>query len=296
MNQRGSISLLTVLIMGVLLGFSALAIDIGLIFLDQQKLVDAVDAAALAAIQDIADPVKAENTAIDYAEINGAYNVAVTIDEMNKKVIVDAKKEVPLFFAKIFGISNWEVSAHAVTQAAPIKSGSGFVPLAVEQRDFKYGESYEIKYGGGEGSQGNFGALAFSGYGGNNYKYYLIHGYDGELTVGMEVPTEPGNMSGPTIDGILSRLNADKYRPECQCSENVARDCQRILYLPIVDELDVNGRKGVKIVGFAAFYLEDVYGNGNESTIRGKFIRIIYPGDWQLGGPDFGLFSVKLVE
>ncbi|WP_339060541.1 hypothetical protein [Tepidibacillus marianensis] len=51
------------------------------------------------------------------------------------------------------------------------------------------------------------------------------------------------------------------------------------------------------IIGFAAFYIEEVGGNGNESYVTGRFMKTVYSGDWEDdNNKDFGLYAVKLVK
>ena len=277
---------------------TAAVVDLGYMMIEKQKLGDAADAAALAGIQDlINDPVQAENIAKSYAEENGIQNPEIIIDPIHHKLTVNGQKNVPFFFAKALGYAQTTVYASATAQTKPISGGSGFVPLAVVQQSFEYGELYSLKYSPLDQTQGNLGALALGGEGASNYEDNLINGYQGTLTIGMMVPTEPGNMSGPTKKGIQDRMSLDNGVCSCYQYETATRKCHRVMYLPVIDSLDVNGRSGVVILGFAAFYLEGVTGNGNESTVQGRFLKMVYPGDWEDSNQNqFGLYAAKLVQ
>lgn len=62
-----------------------------------------------------------------------------------------------------------------------------------------------------------------------------------------------------------------------------------------MDSIDVKGRDLVTIVGFAAFYLEDVEAQGNQATIKGRFIRHLIDGDIA-AGQDYGLLAYQLIK
>jgi hypothetical protein len=63
----------------------------------------------------------------------------------------------------------------------------------------------------------------------------------------------------------------------------------------VIDSLDVNGRSLVTIVGFAAFYLEDVEAQGNRAVIRGRFVEHLIDGE--IGsGVNYGLLAYRLVQ
>ncbi|MCF6094189.1 Tad domain-containing protein [Microaerobacter geothermalis] len=293
-EERGNAILFTALMITALFGFSALVVDAGQIFVEDQKLQNALDAAVLAGVQDI---VKGQDAAremtINYAQKNGVSQLDVYVDYSNKMVSATAMKEIPLFFAKIFGRTTFPVSAASTAQIGVISKGEGFAPLGIEKQSFQYGEMYRLKEGGGEGSNGNYGALALGGSGASNYRDNLKYGYEGELSIGMKVSTEPGNMAGPTrqaLDYLLSNSDCDDFT-------QATRDCPRVVYVPVVDGLDeASGRDEVTIVGFAAFYLEDVENDRGRAVITGRFIQMVYPGDFSTQAGGYGLYGVKLVN
>lgn len=297
-NQRGSITLVVLLLITFLIGITAMVVDIGLILVEQQKLSDALDSAALAGAQDLTNsPEQAESKAIEYATLNGVSNPMVIIDDHNKEITVSGQKEVPYHFAKVLGFNSKTISASSKAKVKPLSGGTGFVPIGIVEQEFQYGVHYSLKLGAGDSESGNFGALALGGKGSANYLDNLKYGYDGTLTVGMKIPTEPGNMSGPTKSGIDYRLTADSGNYLCENYQTALRDCNRMLYLPIIADDDLLGRDDVTIVGFAAFYLEAVSGSGNESIIEGRFMEIVFPGDWGDSWDNYyGLSAVKLVN
>ena len=175
---------------------------------------------------------------------------------------------------------------------------SGAVPLSIQEQNFVYGQRYVLKSGGGSGTSewyldddknnsvkksgdvsgtsGWYGALELTGTGANTYETDLANGYQGILRVGQILNVKHGNMSGPTADGINIRLNRDTREPK-NTIEDHDRNAPQIVYIPIVKIISESGNsiQEVQIVGFAAFFLEGVAGNGNDSVVTGWFIRTL---------------------
>lgn len=277
---------------------TALAVDFGYILVEKAKLTDALDAAALAGAQDLLDnPDKAGNIALEYASSNGIDHPEILIDQSKKEITVQGTKTVPFVFAKAFGFNQKILSASSKAMVKPISGGTGFTPIGVVKKSYEFGKLYQLKYSPSNSYNGNFGALALGGSGASIYRNNLVYGYQGELKVGMSIPTETGNMSGPTKTGIEERISLDNGDYTCGDYLTASRSCNRILFMPMIDSLQVNGSGEVTIVGFAAFYLEGVDGNGSESVIRGRFIQTVFPGDWdETGQSDYGLYAIKLVN
>src|SRR2546428_14012094 len=71
-NERGQVVVLTVIALTVLLGMSALVLDVGAWFHSKRQLQATADASALAGAQMLPDtPGTAISTALDYANKNG---------------------------------------------------------------------------------------------------------------------------------------------------------------------------------------------------------------------------------
>jgi hypothetical protein len=68
------------------------------------------------------------------------------------------------------------------------------------------------------------------------------------------VLTEPGNKVGPLKQGIQARWDADTDKTS-HCYEDYQGNGKRVFLTPIIETFDVNGKKMVRIVNFAAFFL-----------------------------------------
>ncbi|WP_407269474.1 pilus assembly protein TadG-related protein [Radiobacillus sp. PE A8.2] len=113
------------LVMVVLMGFAALAIDVGMVQFTKTKLQNAADAAALAGVQDLPNQTNAKNTATHYAQVNGAENAQINPENNNpNKIEVIATKNVEYSFARVLGFTDANVSARAV--AAKVGPGGPF--------------------------------------------------------------------------------------------------------------------------------------------------------------------------
>lgn len=296
-SQQGAAIVMVAVSFTALLGMTALVTDIGTMYVNRHQLINAADAAVLAGIQELpASAPDAITLAKQYGQENNVdnANLTVTVNENHHEIKVKAQREIPLFFARIWGYDKKSISAEAIAAVGPVTSAIGVVPLAIEKQEFVLGQLYTLKEGGGDGSNGNYGAVALAGTGASSYEERLKYGYEGELTVGSWVPTEPGNMSNPTISGIEYRINECPHCPQCTY-DHFVRGCPRYMIIPVIDNLDI-GRGEVQIVGFAAFFIEGVAGNGNECYVQGRFIQTITEGEMGINQIDYGLRSVKLTH
>ena len=214
----------------VLIGFAALVIDVGNLYLSRRQAVTAADAAALAGavelkknnpnINDIRDQAKS------FAEKNGARienlqnDVTISGLYMPSRVTVKVTKEVQFIFAKILGFEGTNV--HAVASAGFLAS-NGLVPFGKvyeEDEPFTSGQEINLKFEKWQDSglgPGNFGYVAFPGQtGGDDLKTDLSYGYKGVFpfpltTIETEdltlIGTEPGQKTGPLVDAMEARMS-----------------------------------------------------------------------------------------
>ncbi|NLI94014.1 MAG: hypothetical protein GX434_17995 [Peptococcaceae bacterium] len=289
-NDKGSIMILVALMMTVLLACCALAIDVSMAYVEKAKLQNAVDAASLAGAQELPNTTSALTVANQYIVLNGfsPSDISVSFSNGNKTISVTGTKTFNYIFAKVIGFNTGTLSATAAAAVSPVGSVSGVVPLGVEEQTFVYGQTYTLKNGGGSGYTGNYGALALGGTGASVFKNNLEDGYSGTLTVGQSVDTEPGNMKGPTDTGVSYRINKD---PTATFS-TVQKGSPRIVVVPVMDTMKVNGRKPVTIVGFAVFFIESC----SDGVITGDFMQMVVNNSTSGTGTDFGAYKLKLTK
>ncbi len=295
-NQKGAALVLVAGAMAVILGMAALVIDIGYLYVTKTRLANAADASALAGAQELPGrPKQALAVAQSYAAQNGkaedSFFPSVASDNMS--LTVQLSREVDLFFARILNHSSKKVTASATAQVRSFAGGTGISPLGIVKQNFVFGQTYQLKAGAGGGYNGNYRALSLGGNGSNLYLDNLMYGNKSNtFRIGDWVPTEPGDMAGPTSQGVDYRLSLDPSAT----FDTVKSDSGRIVIVPVVDSFSVSGRNEVLIVGFAAFFLEGAGRRGNDSYIYGKFRQMVVPGEVSSSGTNYGVYGVTLTQ
>jgi hypothetical protein len=292
--KKGQTMVLIPLLMVVLLGIAAIVVDVAVLHVEKVALQNDVDAAVLAGGQELpARTGGAITIAKDYASTskNGKVGDVVnpTVTNGNHSLTVSARRHVPLYFAKIFGYNTSDVTATATVTVGTVGGASGAIPVGVEEMGaFEYGHLYDLKVGGGSGYCGNYRALALGGNGANVYKDNLANGYSGVLKVGQVVDTEPGNKAGPTDQALDYRISQD---PTATFA-TVQSGSSRIVIVPIMKSMLVNGRDAVKIVGFAVFFLEESSGG----VITGRFMEMVIADSIGGSGTNYGAYKLRLTQ
>jgi Flp pilus assembly protein TadG len=135
-DRSGVVAILAGVLIVALVSFSAIVIDLGFLFYAQRAIQSSADAAALAGAQNlnVGAGGTAISTAISYSGVSGddnaKANLTITMasgypqlkcftstgvsctgpDSANGIVVVE-QATVPLYFARIFGVSSWQISA-----------------------------------------------------------------------------------------------------------------------------------------------------------------------------------------
>ena len=277
-EERGSVAVLVALSMVVLLGISALVVDVGLAYVERVKLNNAVDAAALAGGLELVNnesDSQVKEEAVKYAALNDAVITQedVDINISRTRIAVDAVKSFELFFARVLGFEQMETSARAAVvvgypkKMTRIKNGNLF-PFVLPQDVYDSAkEGKEIRLMGGnedhfleidgEPVPGNWGAIRLGGSGSDEQNFY--EAIKGDLNMAFELEimevgdeeadpywyddgTKPGNK--PKADeAVAERLKR---------SENEG-DIKPYGLIPVVDKVEKGGQTEIRITGFAVF-------------------------------------------
>ena len=161
-RQRGSIMLLTAVMLTVMLGMLALSIDLGFAFSSRNQLQNGIDSAALAAAAALRLTIEdgsgteqkkvAEELAIQYAGFNqvrryvdpdpkgtpqpnanqiiiGAGDVKIQDEFDPPRVRVDKSLPIPTLFAGLFGLNGFTISAAATAAVFPVDGGTGSIGI-----------------------------------------------------------------------------------------------------------------------------------------------------------------------
>ena len=238
--EGGQALLLTVLAMTVLVGMTALAIDVGLLLEDRRHLQNSADAMALAGIQELPlNPIAAKNEAVAWAANNGIPSSQIKTIEVQTKfypndtLYVEVTDDFNWVFAKVLGLSSDTVTGDAAALVGSLNGAQGQqMPwslligdsLCVNALGVVIDPSCSVKVGADASLiLGWYGALDFDANGGGaaEYKGNIIDGttdtvYCIDGTFSPEPPecessvinALAGNGVGPTGSGITERLAA----------------------------------------------------------------------------------------
>lgn len=295
-NADGSSLILVTLAFVAILAAVGLVVDGGKLYVVKTELKKTANAAALSGAQELtyteAAVTNVVNEVLERHEETGSL-VSTTV-LMGDQVAVHLKKDVPLSFASLFGVSEIAVEVRSTAQLTIMGRASGAAPLGIDEAiPVVYGQEYKLKVDQTESDYGNFGILALGGSGSRTYEDNLKYGYQNELKLGDILNTETGNVAGKTREGVNARIDACPY-PEGEWHH---RDCERVILIPVYKEYlrDSNQLKKVIITGFSYFYITKPMA-GSDKVITGMFIKRAGTGYAVPGAKDTGAYAIRLIE
>lgn len=292
-HESGNILAIVAIGMTVLLGFTALVVDVGRVYVEKSTLQKAVDAAVLGGAQVLlTNQSTAKTVAKDIAQSN-SYTLADSELTVTSNYIQATKKvSVPMTFAKVLGIDSMDVSATAKAIVGPLKAGSGITPLAIEKSAIPSATQLNCNNTGN--NRGNCGYLAIDGNGASDLAAAIINGT--KRSIGENVTTKTGQDWGPVKTAFSSLIESDKDKPQCQSAATADNSCKRVIFVVVVDSWEgVAGKSTLPAIGLAAYWLSGV----DESTkgINGQFIKMVSPGEIGTTGiGEYNLYGIKLTE
>ena len=357
-----------------ILGFAALGIDVGFMYSVRHELQRSADAGALAGASRFiessgewsSDPtapvmISADARAREFAAmdpvattpLDRAAEVSVEFPSMGR-VRVTTQRTVPMFFARVFGRNNQNISATAVAEAAVANRGVQClkpwgIPLPwvdlenppnlkfnpeineqpIQLQNIPTGQKMIIKVGepfnkngqidlpSVQQESGHFFAIDLCGdKGASDYRDRIRNEcLDAcSVSVGDFLPLEPGNMVGPTKQGVDDLILTDKsaeWNPDpaviadpTRVGEWVIgslspdwRQSPRLVRIPVYDpsELLSQGKTDLKVAGFAGFWVEGY--ESKQGTVTGYYVPATALGSSDQG-PTTGpvLRVLRLVE
>lgn len=210
--ERGQMLVLFVLALGVLLGFTAMSVDVGLFLHQRRDLQNDADAAALAGAAYLPNEALAIQKAQEWVVKNfdDGDEVVESIQvssyrEPNDRITVSVKQDVSFVFGRVLGLTSDTMGAKATAGRVPIVA-TCIAPWAIQglvnDAGVDYGLDPEALYifhlsAGDWETPGNFGALGT--YGGGTSSYVAaIEGNCGEvIACDSDSPYVP---EGETLD------------------------------------------------------------------------------------------------
>jgi hypothetical protein len=302
--EQGSAIIILAVAMTVMVGMAALVADIGVNYVNQNQLMVAADAAALAGGTQLKTSREAATqAALDIVQKNGISTdmVTVEVDEDLTGITVKTRALIRFFFARLFATEEGMMEQRArVAKTRPIAFHNVF-PLGVDE-SVKLDYSKEVNLFSKELlGGGNWGALTFKDANGNYmtgasiFREFLKNGYSGLIEIGDVVMCKGGVNMGPISEGIEYRFQ--------QCAEDHGEhgpeicpsDCPRILILPIYTISNVKDE--VIIIDFAVFYVTKLLGSGSNTEVWGHFQKLHLRAAASVEGEsEYGLTTIKLIE
>lgn len=301
-----------------------------------QAAADAAALAAASAIDPVSAsliPSQSKARASATASANHAYQNVKTPVVINPDVDVefleprkvrvsvyrDADHGTPvmLHFAQTLGLRWMDVRADAVAEVGPLtelcEGLAPFAPTNMANFSKDCSASYTLTLGSGQANQGNFQFLDFpncvendsTSYkkgGAEELNYYIVNGYQCCYGLGdmIQVMSKTGLNVGPVEKGLQWRYDHDTdTTPECYQDYLAGGkgNQSRVFLCPIVENFTINGKKVVKILKFAAFFMKQRPDNIVQKGFTGQFIDFIAPGTVGDVPPDSTtIYGVHLIE
>jgi len=317
-NEKGSALIFAALVMVSMVGFAALAIDTGMILTADHQLQNAVDAAALAGASGLLNNQSvATSRAIAAGGLNDCINQAVNISAANvsyptpTRIRVQANRRVNLFVAPILGINTSTVTAASSALVDKVSETTRLKPWAIPDLNWTIGDPVVLKAGGLGAPSTNpsyFYAIDYPPLnkgnpvtGSDAYNDGINNSYQGTVTIGDQIQLEPGNMSGPTDQGVNYLVSQDPgafwdaQQGAVLGSNSPGFSSPRIIKIPFYDSNDPphSGRSTITVTGLGSFFLEGITSDGD---VIGRFMKITSAGN-NKGGPGSGtIYKIKLIE
>lgn len=235
-KEGGQTLILTVLAMAVIVGFTALAIDVGMLLRERRDLQNSADAMALAGVAELpTNPLGARLKAQEWATNNGVAGSEIKSIEIrttgvpNDTLFVQLEGNFNWIFGRVLGLTTDDVGAQAAARIGTLAGGHEMMPWGLLRGDTNcldsvtgtpiFGATCQVKVGADGGVTGWRGALDYDGGGGGSAEYlsniidgtvsstYCIAGDPAPGCVGSEtvIDSLTGNKVGGTDKGIEDR-------------------------------------------------------------------------------------------
>jgi hypothetical protein len=141
-GQRGQMMLVMGISMAALLGFTAMAIDVGLAYQDRRDLQNDADAAALAGVAYLpSDPATAEDKAEEWLTKNEVTPDQVTGIEVqsthtaNDTIHVEVDDDFGWIFARVLGMTTSNIGAEAKAMVGTLNGTGDLMPWSIVEGD-----------------------------------------------------------------------------------------------------------------------------------------------------------------
>jgi Flp pilus assembly protein TadG len=307
-DERGATAVMFALLLVPMLGFAAIAVDIGALFAERARLQVGADAAAIAVAQDCSrgncgDMLATAQALITANDTEGtAAQPVLSSDPLSVTVTGGTPKEH--WFAPIIGHDSTAVSATATVGWGSPSGGTAVLPLTFSWC------SFEAQTGGGVPSGTALQTIRLS-----KSAEDLCPGPSGNFVPGGFGFLETGGARCAVTSGIDQKLiSSTGNNPPAGCKEaDFAAFVGRTVLLPIFDDFGGQGSSAwYQVHGYAAFKIsgydfggqyntaKKLCGNGgDERCVTGYFTRFVELSDaWDYSpdAPKLGSSILRLIR
>lgn len=317
-SETGSIAVLAAVSFVVVAAVCGLVVDLGAVYMRGSQLQNAADASVYAAVYDLpvatsdSDAIALIKSKVrTYAQRNGIDSECVesitfgdVINGQYTTIRTQLEDNVMYGFGPIVGLKGAVVTKAAKIGVRAATSANNMLPLGTTVEQFEAAladngaQDVVVKYGAGDAETGFFGALDLDGVqggGAKDFATWLAFGYDGTLDIGDSLPTENGNMTGPTTSAFETRYNScTHFATSGGCSEaQFVETCERVVVLIIYS---MDGVHDIIIEAFVPFVL--VGNSGGEITASHINITVNSGNSEELDADNMknGMFVGRLIE
>jgi Flp pilus assembly protein TadG len=306
-GERGASAVLLSLLMVPLLGFAALAVDIGSLYAERARLQVAADAAAIAVAQDCArgncGDMLATARGLIIANDGEATTLQPVLGTHPLSVTVTGSTPKEHWFAPVIGHDSTRVSATATVGWGGPSQGTAVLPLTFSWCEFKYQTGGGLPSGTTERtiyltkSSNTVGCTGPS----NN----VVPGGFGYLD------TDPGKCEATSaIGGQFYSSTGNSVPSPCRAADFSAWVGRTVL-LPLFEESGATGNNAwYRVYGYAAFRLTGFHlggqfdtsprpCSGNERCVTGYFTRFVELSDafdYSPDAPQLGASVLRLIR
>ena len=263
-RDRGAVSAITALFIVPIIAVTAVGVDGGRVFVEDQRIKTASEAGAMAAAADwVRSGTPCTTAAISYVSANADSSAIANCSSSGTRysgvATVEASKSVSAMFGSIIGRGSTTVQSSASVQIRPVGGLSGLRPTAICQDSaalvawrasgFSTTQVFSIDFNNTCGGvPGNWGVLDFDG--GSNrtidLQQWIDKGYPGMVSVGQEISGDPGIPS-----------------PALQMDTVVGRS----VTVPVYDSVRLQGSTSIfRIASFVRMDVISVSLNGSASS------------------------------
>lgn len=305
-DERGASAVIVALLMVPMLGFAAIAVDVGHLYAQRARLQVAADAAALAVAQDCArgncGDMQATASSLVDANLPGSDAAPPVLSSSPLSVTVTGDKPTQDWFAPVLGIDSTKVSASATVAWGAPGAGTAVLPLT-----FSWCE-WNAQTGGGLPSGDTVRTIQFtktSNTGCTGPSNLVVPGGFAYVT------TDAGTCQASSA--ISQDMTSDPGNtPPSSCSNaDFAGWLGQTVLLPLFDEAGSSGNNAwYRVYGYAAFRLTGYFFggqyssspqpcSGNARCITGYFERFVDQSDrftYTSTGPDLGADILRLIR